>query len=291
MKMAYSESVLNFRCEGENLLGILSSPVAPKTSSDIGVIIVVGGPQYRVGSHRQFVQLARGLASAGYGVLRFDYRGMGDSGGAQRDFEGIEADIAAAIDCLLAHNGGQYKRVVLWGLCDAASAALLYWQSSRDSRVKGMALANPWVRSEASLARTQIKHYYLQRLLAPDFWRKFLRGRVAKDALSGLLRSALSAIRSSTEKVDTASKPLFQQCMKEALLKFDGRMLFLLCERDMTAQEFLAFGNQDASLRNLLASSKVELHRLPTPDHTFSNADDKCRVETITKQWMTSFCR
>jgi alpha/beta superfamily hydrolase len=49
------------------------------------VLVIVGGPQYRAGSHRQFTLLARSLAEQGFAVLRFDYRGMGDSTGAMRD--------------------------------------------------------------------------------------------------------------------------------------------------------------------------------------------------------------
>ena len=70
-------------------------------------------------------------------ALRFDYRSMGDSPGETRDFLGVDADIAAAIDTLLAARPA-IKRVVLWGLCDAASAALLYLEATRDPRVAGL---------------------------------------------------------------------------------------------------------------------------------------------------------
>ena len=85
-----------FTCEGEELLGILHLPEEVK--SEKAVLIVVGGPQYRIGSHRQFVHLARYLALQGVPVFRFDYRGMGDSGGDLGDFENINQDIASAID-------------------------------------------------------------------------------------------------------------------------------------------------------------------------------------------------
>ena len=55
------ERVLLLECEGDRLLGIVSE-AAPDKDAPIGVVIVVGGPQYRAGSHRQFVQLARELA-------------------------------------------------------------------------------------------------------------------------------------------------------------------------------------------------------------------------------------
>ena len=61
--MSYTESVLMFGCEGEVLLGIVSEPSGGTVAPSAGVVIVVGGPQYRAGSHRQFVLLARALAS------------------------------------------------------------------------------------------------------------------------------------------------------------------------------------------------------------------------------------
>ena len=66
--MNHTEQVLNFSCAGEHLLGIVAAPAAP-VSAPLGVLIIVGGPQYRAGSHRQFVSLSRGLASAGYPVI------------------------------------------------------------------------------------------------------------------------------------------------------------------------------------------------------------------------------
>jgi hypothetical protein len=58
-----AERVLMLRCEADTMLGILHEPVAP--SAPVGVLIVVGGPQYRAGSHRQFVLLARALRKLG----------------------------------------------------------------------------------------------------------------------------------------------------------------------------------------------------------------------------------
>ena len=184
--MTVTERALNFSCQGQHLVGVVSLPAAPRR---VGMLIVVGGPQYRAGSHRQFVQLARRVAAEGHAVLRFDCRGMGDSGGEQRSFEDISPDIAAAVQALL-QAAPAVQQVVLWGLCDGASAALLYLgDSARDPRVTGLCLVNPWLRSQATLARTHVKHYYTQRLRQPEFWAKLLRGGVAWQALCGLARS------------------------------------------------------------------------------------------------------
>jgi hypothetical protein len=76
------------------MVGILSLPAAPGPR---GVLVVTGGPQYRVGSHRQFVLLARALAARGVPVLRFDLRGMGDSESSARDYRAAAPDIAGAL--------------------------------------------------------------------------------------------------------------------------------------------------------------------------------------------------
>ena len=50
--MTFVERALTFDCCGERLVGVLAEPAA---FSKLGLVLVVGGPQYRVGSHRQFV--------------------------------------------------------------------------------------------------------------------------------------------------------------------------------------------------------------------------------------------
>ena len=82
--MNYEEQAITFDCHGASLYGIAS---VPQQSGARGVLIVVGGPQYRVGSHRQFALLARSLAAQGIPAMRFDYRGMGDSVGEPHTFE------------------------------------------------------------------------------------------------------------------------------------------------------------------------------------------------------------
>ena len=62
--MSYLESAFVFVSRGQSLPAILAAPEAARNT---GVLLVVGGPQYRVGSHRQFVLLSRALAAAGAG--------------------------------------------------------------------------------------------------------------------------------------------------------------------------------------------------------------------------------
>ena len=278
--MNYIEEAAFFGCAGDVLLGILAKPEIP---AETGVVVVVGGPQYRVGSHRQFVQLSRMLAGAGYPVLRFDYRGMGDSTGTQRNFEAVGADIGAAIDTLQ-QRLPSINQVVLWGLCDGASAALLYCHEAHDPRVNGLCLLNPWVRSETSLARTQVKHYYTQRLMQKDFWLKLLSGGVAAGALSGFVRKIRLSV-SDSGKVATAEQP-FQQRMGMAWQTFSGEILLLLSGEDYTAKEFLEYAGQDAFWKNALTHPRLTRHHLHGADHTFSSTVSRVEAEKLILGWV-----
>ena len=275
--MTFSEQGLAFDCEGDPLCGIACVPQHPLP---VGVVIVVGGPQYRAGSHRQFTQLARSLASAGHPTLRFDVRGMGDSQGAQRTFENLDADIASAINALTHHVPGT-DGVVLWGLCDGASAALLYVQRQRDRRVAGLALLNPWVRSEASLARTHVKHYYRKRLLERAFWTRLLSGRVAASALSDLVRTLRTSRGSSS-----AGPVRFQDLMAEGWTSAGCPILLLISETDLTALEFVEFTSGNALWQRAMQAHPETRVKVRGADHTCSTPGAKLAVEQASVQWL-----
>lgn len=276
------ETALTFACQGETLLGVLSEPASP---TDTCMLIVVGGPQYRAGSHRLFVQLARGMAVAGIAALRFDVRGMGDSSGPQRSFETIGDDIAAAIDAAQSAAPGLH-RFVLWGLCDGASAALMYLQSHGDHRVAGLCLVNPWVRSAESQARTQVKHYYTQRLRQREFWLKLLSGRVAWSALAGLAAN-IGAARRPAAPSSTALMS-YQDRMAQGLEDFGGPVLLVLSGIDFTAREFEEYATAHPRWPGLLARTQLQRLRLANADHTVSHAGDKFTLVAEIRQWLTT---
>jgi exosortase A-associated hydrolase 1 len=259
------EQVLNFPCEGEHLVGILSEPEAHDCpAADVGVLIIVGGPQYRAGSHRQFTLLARHLASHGFASLRFDYRGMGDSGGEARDFLEIQADISAGIGALMSATP-RLRRVVLWGLCDAASAALMYAHEQADTRLAGLVLANPWARSAQTLAATHVKHYYGRRVLQADFWLKLVRGGVGAAALTGAVRSLMLALRRRV----TAPALSFQARMAAGLAQPRMPLQLLISTEDLTAREFTDMFPVGQLAHN---GGLVDVQTIGGADHTFSQA-------------------
>jgi uncharacterized protein len=274
-----SESAVTFACAGVWLYGVVHRPNVPGRR---GVVLIVGGPQYRVGSHRQFVLLARHLAQSGIAVLRFDYRGMGDSGGEARNFEHVDDDIRAAIDCLM-ERVPEVKEVALWGLCDAASAALFY--APDDARVTGLALLNPWVRTEQTVAQTYLRHYYLDRLRDPTFWRKLTSGELgiakAFRSLLQTLRTARGgAVRQSSDSVD------LPQRMLAGLQRFRGYVLVILSGDDITANEFRDVTQRSSSWQHSLAEERITRRDLPGANHTFSRREWRDQVSRWTAQWL-----
>jgi len=291
------ERPLLFSCEGASLLGILAAPAQVPPYSR-GVVIVVGGPQYRVGSHRQFTLLCRHLASEGIASLRFDYHGLGDSEGPPAlGVDGAYADIRSAIDVFL-REAPQVREVVLWGLCGAASAAALY--APDDVRVTGIVMLNPWVRTEQGRARAQLRHYYLDRLMTLDVWRRLLSG---KFKLGAALKSFFADVRDATgagsapvepthgvgvstgNSEDRTSRSLPDRVL-DALSRFSGRVLIILSTNDLTANEFREVTRASRRWRNLLSSARITCHDLVGANHTFSRTDWRDQVEEWTTRWV-----
>lgn len=282
------QRALSFQCHEDRLYAILSWPEQPISR---GVLIVVGGPQYRAGSHRQFALLARSLASDGIPVMRFDYRGMGDSEGDARNFATVDDDVRAAVDQFF-QSAPALQEVVIWGLCDAASAALFY--AHQDPRVTGLVLLNPWVRTESGIAKATLKHYYLERLAQPQFWKKILIGRfdyvAAGKSFAHLVGDAVldkkKMSRPAHKVADAAEDASLPERMFDGLQRFKGKVLFILSGDDLTAREFSDLVAGSSKWRKLLKSSSVTRIELAGANHTFSQRNWRDQVATWTREWM-----
>lgn len=230
---------------------------------EVGLLVVVGGPQYRAGSHRMFTLLCRRMADSGVPAMRFDVRGMGDSTGMERRFDELDEDIAAAID-EFQRRVPSLTSVVLWGLCDGASASCLY--DPADARVKEVILVNPWVRTPAGAARTTLRHYYGRRVFRADFWKKMLVGRLRwRDTF----RSFLQAVRTAIGSADT-SGPSLADSMADGLLRAQRRFWLILSEDDLVAQEFVDVALPTRAWTRAVDVLEVDRLNLPRANHTLA---------------------
>lgn len=127
----------------------------------------------RKSAHRALVETARTLCGAGWRVLRFDYRGCGDSAGAFADasVNDWEDDVAAAADVLRAGSDG--LPMALLGLRLGGSLAL---RCAVRCRADTAALWEPVLNGR----------HYLQEELRKKLMKSMLTGggnRTSRDAL------------------------------------------------------------------------------------------------------------
>lgn len=279
--MRYQEDGLVFACEGDSLVGVVAVPERPL---ETGVLIIVGGPQYRVGSHRQFVLLSRYLARQGIACMRFDNRSMGDATGDERDFEDIDDDLAAAMDAFVGAVP-QVRNVVLWGLCGGASAACVY--APRDVRVKGLILLNPWFRTTESQAKTYLKHYYTDRLRDPAFWKNLVTGKVGVgSALAGFLDTVRKAklTKPAGEVAGQVKHLNLLEQMLQGLAASGCESTVILSGRDYVARECDEVLIPHPKFVALVARGQTKVRRMAEADHTFSSPEMHELLERVTAE-------
>ena len=286
-----AEYPVALRCGNSELAAVVhrSTPGAR-----LGVVIVVaGGPQYRVGAHRQFVSLARMFAANGYPVLRFDLRGMGDSSGEHLGYEHSRPDIRAAIDGFMRLEPA-LQGVALFGECASASGILFY--AAQDPRVEQIALANPWVRTTEVQAEAILKHYYLDRLRSREFWLHVRRGKFDVGASVSSFFSLLMTYLRGRKKLHNQDRlsqdanfdhlPLPSRTA-EGLRRFRGRVLFLMSGRDLIAREFDDVTQSAPVWQGLLADPRVSRKDIADADHTFSKPAVKAEAQKTLLDWMS----
>ena len=289
-----SELAVRFGQPGNMRVGIIHLPTEPwQHNKSHGVLIIAGGWQYRVGSHRQFVLLSRALADAGIPSMRFDPRGIGDSDGIAGEPEPAEylgPEIGAALDIFFGHTPKD-TQYVLCGLCDGASAALTY--APTDERVRGLILLNPWVSSKEMAARAMLRRYYWQHLLDYDLWFRIVTGGFK---LTTFVDSFLDNIRIASgrkkdpeliaeDSVAVAGRRI-DQGMADALDRFTGRILLVLSDRDLTAARYAEVVHGSSRWRALLRGGKAVRIVASAADHTFSGRASHAALVSDIIGWM-----
>lgn len=245
-----------------------------------GVLFVVGGRQYRTGAQRQFVRLARHLAANGYPAFRFDLRGMGDSAGEPLHFLDTAHDIATAV-AEFRRLAPRLERILLWGLCDGASAAILY--SSEHEGIDSVMMVNPWITTDSSAASTLFKHHYRKRLKSIDFWQDLMSGKVnVAKALSGLGKKFWQRVGAQACGVDDELNLAI--IVFDAIERFTGQITVIVSQKDLTAVEF-----KDEYDRRLSVSGCNSIQNLTMfsvdADHTFSAPEQHVTLEELTLAW------
>ena len=125
---------------GVQLEGLLSIQNAPPMKR--GVILCHPHPQHGGDMHNLVISTALDAAAQeGFSTLRFNFRGVGRSGGSYSEGIGEREDVKAAIDYLFSALGHSDSALILLGYSFGAWAALPV--GIQDDRVKGMVAIAP----------------------------------------------------------------------------------------------------------------------------------------------------
>ena len=246
--------LIAFPCAGETLLGTLD-----EAAGTTGLLIVSGGNEIRIGSHRGMAMLAQRVAEAGYPVFRFDRRGIGDSTGINGGFESSAEDIAAAVAAFRATG---VTRIIAFGNCDAATS-LAFYQAR--AGLDALLLANPWtIESSDDLPpAAAIRSHYAQKLRDPKEWLRLLRGGVN----IGKIFRGLSKV-SQKPSQDSASLA----ARLGAALTSDTPTTILIAQGDNTA---IAFADAFKAPAFDGARARVRVETLDSDSHSFASPSDK----------------
>ena len=269
-----TETPVSFDSDGARLFGVFHTFEGVKQRR--GVIFLGGWAGYRIGPHRMFLECARAVSEAGLDVLRFDYRGRGDSegDGATASIETMVSDARAAIRFLQARDVAE---VALIGMCSGAKVAM--GTAADEPSVRGLVLwsadlpASMTGRSEAARKRWFALRTYLRKLLRPATWRKILSrqvntGMVAKAVSGGTGPSAAEARRDAD--------------MLRRFRAYRGRMLFVYGGNDPQAVP----GREKYSAYCRECGIPSEFRLIADANHNFYSLSWKRELVEITRQWL-----
>ncbi|APE28880.1 hydrolase 1, exosortase A system-associated [Aurantiacibacter gangjinensis] len=242
---------LSFTCEGAILQATLDEAPGP-----VGLLIVSGGNEIRSGAFGGQADLAKAMQACGYSVMRFDRRGIGDSGGENGGFQGSAPDIRAAI-AAFRDECPALSRVVAYGNCDAASALMLSGGAGCD----GVVLSNPWpfeADGETGTPPAVARARYAERFRQPRALGRFASG-------GKILARLFKALRASVGSAPAPSR--LMRDMESALDDFGGETTILISSLDRTGQAFNADWRGDGHIVTVDGA-----------DHAFSGREARAQL-------------
>jgi pimeloyl-ACP methyl ester carboxylesterase len=197
---------------GFSLAGTLSKPDGRAGRLPAVVLIPGSGPTDRdetVAGIPVFGQLGNALAEAGFVVVRYDKRGVGQSGGRPESatLTDYAEDVRAIVRALNDRKDVDPRRIALVGHSEGGSLALLV--ASKERRVAGVALVATAGTTGVDLNLSQVTHA-LERANRPEAERRTtldLQRRIQDAVLTGKGWETISVPEGVRRQADT---PYFQ---------------------------------------------------------------------------------
>ena len=258
------------------LFGVISTPQVEAVVSTQrprpAIVLLNAAADHHAGPHRLHVPLARAWAALGFTVLRFDLRGIGDSGpvpagdGSRAYPATAMADVRSALGWLREESG--VERCVLVGVCSGAYHALL---AAREGMSVAAAIAvnpplyfQPGDKVDVDRSWRDFEIRRVRRaLFAPRTWKKLARGQVDLRYNARLLASFVMnrvggvVFRAVGARRAAATPALFR-----------AGQTYLIFSRGDPGLQF-AQTQVAAEIERLSASGALRLDVVDGADHTF----------------------
>ena len=247
--------LIAFDCGGATLGATLDA-----AEGTTGLLLVTGGSQTRVGSHRIYERLAKYLQHNKISCLRFDRRGVGDSEGEEPGFRGSGPDLAAAA-AAFRRETPRLERLLGFGLCDGATAIALF---GGEAGLAGLILVNPWlVEAEAGEPpAAAIRDHYRKQLTSWAGWKKLLSGAVNYEKLRRGLTKA--SRREDSSLAGAVAAALARDRLPAALILASGDATAIAAEAEIAGAPF----------RGLIGTTE----KIDSDSHTFARPGDEAAL-------------
>jgi pimeloyl-ACP methyl ester carboxylesterase len=275
------EETAVFLDEQHRLFGILSAPAAVGRPTR-AVLLLNSGANHHIGPNRLYVQFARRWAAHGYSVLRVDLSGIGDSAARPGAPENVvytpnaTRDVQDVVTALSERWSATSFTAI--GLCSGAYHSLK--AAVAGVPLTGVVVINPLVffwKEGMSLSLpphivSQSAAQYRRSLLELKKWEKLVVGKVNvvefahvvtrrfMSVVGGLVREFARGI--GRPLVDDLGADL------EALSRRNVSVAFVFSAGD--PGEDLLRVHAGTSLRRLVRASRIRVHRIQGPNHTFT---------------------
>lgn len=256
--------LVSFMNKGQQIIGVLHKPDKIKPHEKVpGIVMFHGFTGNKSEAHRLFVHIARGLSSRGFMVLRFDFRGSGDSDG---DFEDMTlpeevSDAERAITFVLRQRNVDREKIGVIGLSMGGRVAAIL--ASRDERIKFAVLYSP--------ALGRLKERFIS-LMGEEALRRLNCGEPIEVSSGWYLKKAFF------ETVDYIVPVEVMSNIRVPVLIIHGdRDEIIPVEESMKAYERIKGLNE-----------KNELYIVKGGDHTFSKREHTLEVLNKTIEWLSS---
>jgi hypothetical protein len=140
-KKNFQQKPVIIKNENQKMYGFLHLP--PGRGKKRGIIMLHGFTGDKVGSHRMFVKIARRLCQHNFCVLRFDFRGSGESEGDFKEMtiKGEISDAFAALDFFCRQKKVEANKIGVLGF--SLGGCVAAYLAGGDKRIKSCLLLSP----------------------------------------------------------------------------------------------------------------------------------------------------